>query len=66
MHFNVRKLEKIRSEKKIGVHQMARRIGISHQKYYDLLNKYGSPKLDTIDRIAKNLNIDPRDLVEFD
>jgi transcriptional regulator with XRE-family HTH domain len=65
MRFNIKKLEKIRIEKDLTIRQMAGRIGISHQKYYDLLKEYGSPKLDTISRIANNLNLKPNELIEF-
>jgi len=66
MKFNIHHLERIRIKKDLTVHQMARRIGISHQKYYDLLHEYGSPKLGTISRIANNLKIHPSELIEFD
>ena len=65
IRFNIKKLEEIRISKGLTVYQMSRRIGISHQKYYDFLHEYGSPKFETINRIAKNLGIKSQDLIEF-
>ena len=66
MKFNVRRIEKERMAKKLSIREMALKIGVSHQKYYDFLKEYGTPNLGTINRIAGNLGIHPIELIEFE
>jgi len=64
--FNVQNLERMRMHMSLGVRQMADKVGISHQKYYDILNKYGQVTLTTVAKIARNLKIHPLELLKFD
>lgn len=64
--FNVKNLEQIRVQQGLSVREMADKVGISHQKYYDILHKYGQVTLTTVAKISKSLNIHPLELLSFD
>lgn len=64
MKVNIEYLEKIREAYKENIRDFAKRIGVSHQTYYNMQKGNGQPTLDTIDIIAKNLKLkDARDLI---
>ena len=59
---NIEKIEKERTRLGLNRSEFAIKIGITKQAYYDLL-KNKSTKLTTLDRIAKVLDFDARDLL---
>ena len=66
MKLNSQKLESFRAAHNEDVRQFSKRIEVSHTWYYDnVINKNGNytPSLNTITRIASNLNIDPKELI---
>ena len=64
MHINIRKLEKIRLKRDQAKTHFAKSIGISCNQYYNYIYGYGTPKEKTIKKIAENLGVDPKELVE--
>ena len=64
MKIDIEKLEEIRKAYKEDIRVFSKRIGISHQTYYNLQKGNGQPTLDTVSTIAKNLKFkDPKDLL---
>lgn len=59
---NINLLETRRKKLKISKYRMADLLGMSRQSYYSILTKK-STRLNTLDKIAKILNLDPKDLI---
>lgn len=70
MKLNVDKLEEIRRSMGLGVHDFARAIGVSHQKYYDILRSKDDLNakmyMGTPTKIAKRLHIPIKSILIFD
>ena len=65
MKLNIKKLEQFRSVYSESPREFAKRLGVSHAWYYQLIKKDGgtNPSLGVINKIAKGLDIEPRDLI---
>ena len=64
MRINIEYLEVIRKAFNEDIRQFSKRIGISHQTYYNWQKGNGQPTLETVSEIAKNLKLkDARDLL---
>lgn len=59
---NIEKIEKERNRLSLNKSDFAQKIGITKQAYYDLL-RFKSTKLTTLDKIAKVLDFEARDLL---
>lgn len=59
---NVDKIEKERNRLGLNKSEFASKIGITKQAYYDLL-RFKSTKLTTLDKIARVLGFEARDLL---
>jgi transcriptional regulator with XRE-family HTH domain len=59
---NIAKIEKTRKALKISKYKMSKEIGNSKQIYYDII-KRKSTTIESLNKIAKVLNLDPRDLI---
>jgi len=62
MKINVEKIEKERKRQGLTAMELARRIGITRATYSFFL-RAGSTKLNTLVKIAKVLDFDPKDLL---
>jgi transcriptional regulator with XRE-family HTH domain len=65
MKFKIKRLERLRIDKKLTIAEMATKIGVSRQIYYIYLSEYGKPTLETITKIAIRSRIPEEELVEF-
>lgn len=64
MKLNIEYLEVLRKAYNENIREFAKRIGVSHQTYYNFQKGNGQPTLETIGHIAKNLKlIDGRELI---
>ena len=59
---NIEKIERERVRLKLSKYEMSRRIDMSRQSYYDILNNK-STKLSTLKKIAEVLDFDYKDLL---
>ena len=66
MELNVEKLEAFREAFGEDGRAFAKRIGLSHTAYYYYRNKERQPELKTVAKIAKNLDINPKELLTDD
>ena len=67
MEFNVKKLEAHRIVLNENARDFAKRIGVSHQWYYAVIadnNLHLNPRINTINKIARALGLDPKDLIK--
>lgn len=65
MKLNVQRIEAHRIVLNEKPRKFAQRIGMSHQWYYDLINDgKTNVRLDTINKIAELLGINPKELIE--
>jgi transcriptional regulator with XRE-family HTH domain len=66
MELNVKKLEAHRIVKNENPRVFAKRIGVSHQWYYAVISgvKPSNPRLETINKIAEALGLEPKDLIK--
>ena len=66
MKIDVERLELLRTGFRENPREFAKRIGLSHAWYYQLIRKNGgqNPSLKTLHKIARALNIEPRDLLK--
>jgi transcriptional regulator with XRE-family HTH domain len=67
MELNIKKLEAHRIVFNENPRVFAKRIGVSHQWYYAVIagkNSGVNPRLETINKIAENLGLDPKDLIK--
>jgi transcriptional regulator with XRE-family HTH domain len=53
-----------RLERKISLLNLATDIGISHSHLYYIESKRVIPSIDVLVKIAKSLNVDPKDLLD--
>lgn len=65
MELNTKKLEQFRSIYSENPREFAKRLGVSHAWYYQLIKKNGgtNPSLGIVNKIARALDIEPRDLI---
>jgi DNA-binding XRE family transcriptional regulator len=66
MELNVNKLEAHRIVFKENPREFAKRLGVSHQWYYIVIGDTGlkiNPRLQTINKIAKALGLDAKELI---
>ena len=66
MKLNTQKLEAFRTIHNENPRQFAKRIGVSHAWYYQVIKKNGgtNPSLGIVNKIAKALDVEPRDLIK--
>ena len=65
MRINIEKLESIRKAYGEGIREFVKRIGVSHQWYYNIINGQETQLyLETINKISKNLKIKWQDLIK--
>ena len=57
------RLKEMRSKKGCSVAEFAEELGISRSSLQSLLNGKGNPRIDTIEHMAKQLGIDPLELL---
>ena len=70
MRFDVKKLEEIRVVTELSVHDFSKLIGVSRQKYYDLIASADEPlyamNFSTATKIARRLRMPEKSLLIFD
>lgn len=61
-----KRIRQYRTEAKLSQKELGKRLGISQQQIAQYETGKRIPKLETIDKIAKALNIDPYSIYSFD
>ena len=66
MKLNTDKLEKIRLALELDYGEFAKKIGLSRQRYYVILNGYGNPTMKTINQISRKLSLTEEEIIIFE
>ena len=66
MKINFRKLEKIRYDKWLSITEWVAFLGITRTLFYTIKYDIGERKQETVNKIAKALELKPEYIVDFD
>ena len=65
LEFNSKLIEAHRTVLKENPRKFSIRLGVSHQWYYDVVaGKKINPRIETINKVADALGLDPKDLIK--